>query len=110
MTDCPTNEMALQGVPGLTRQPFTVILIITDDMRSDEACAADWLRRAWVYGNGSDQDGISEMIERARDDLSDLFGWTDQEIGLSVDEIEERKAALEPVAIYPGHLFDIYRP
>lgn len=108
MTDCPTNEMAMQGIPA-QQQPFTVILMMTDDMRADECCAADWVRRVWVYGQSTDA-GIETMIEDARDQCADFFGWIDPDMDLTQEDIEQRKVALEPVAIYAGHIFDIYQP
>lgn len=104
MTDCPTNEMAMQGIPA-QQQPFTVILMMSDNMRADEACAADWVRRVWVYGQSTDL-GIASMIEDARNQLAEMFGWNDW----TNDEFAQRKEALEPVAIFPGHQFDIYQP
>lgn len=89
-------------------QPFTVILMLSDDIRSDECCAADWVRRVWVTGEPTDE-GIQRMIKVARCNLADMFGWTEQESDPDPVEVEERKNALEPVAIYAGHIFDIYQ-
>ena len=104
MTDAPTTEMARQGVPARQRQPYTVILMMPDEMRSDECCAADWLRRVWVYGNEADQ---SPLIGTARRKLADLFGWTEEDY-MAEEEIQQRMDELEPVAIYAGHIFDVY--
>lgn len=87
-------------------QPFTVILMMSDDLRGDEACASDWVRRVWVSGKG-DKAGMERMIKIARCELARMFGWTDED-GPELDELESMKAALEPVAIYHGHIFDIY--
>ena len=104
MTDAPTPEMARQGVPARQRQPYTVILMLPDEMRSDECCAADWLRRVWVYGDAVDQ---GTLIDTARRELAILFGWAHDE---SIDRYEmvQRMSELEPVAIYAGHIFDVY--
>ena len=106
MTDCPTNEMDLQGVPARRVQPYTVILMMPDEMRSDECCAADWIRRVWVYGDAHDQ---GTLIDTARRKLADLFGWTEEGY-MAEEEIQQRMDELEPVAIYAGHLFDVYQP
>lgn len=108
MTDTPTNEMALSGVPGTGRQPFTVILMMTDDIRSDECCAADWVRRTWVYGDPSDS-GIIRMIEQARTQIATVLEWIDEDMPVP-DDVQERMDTLEPVAVYAGHIFDIYQP
>ena len=94
------------------KQPFTVILMLTDDIRSDEVCAADWVRRVWVSGEPSDE-GISKMIELARMELAEQVGWTYSHVhdnDWTDTDLDERLNALKPVAIYPGHIFDIYQP
>ncbi|WP_306150703.1 hypothetical protein [Roseovarius sp. MMSF_3281] len=106
--DVPAITADRQFIDG-THQPFTVIMMMSDDIRSDESNAADWVRRVWVYGQGGDQ-GIESMIEEARDKLAALFGWDVSDPYLTQEDIEQRKSALEPVAIYPGHIFDIYQP
>jgi hypothetical protein len=90
-------------------QPYTVLLMMSDDLRSDECCASDWVRRVYVEGEAS-KAGIERMIKIARCDLADMFGWTDPDDDPDPVEVEQRKSAMEPVAIYAGHIFDIYQP
>lgn len=104
----PVSDTAAITQDQQRHQPYTILLMLTDDMRSNEACAADWIRRVWVEGEASDV-GIERMIKLARCELADLFGWTDPDTDPDPVEIEQRKAALEPVAIYAGHVFDIYQ-
>jgi len=90
-------------------RPFTVILMLPDHMRSDECCAADWVRRVWVHASYS-VNRTEFLISQARDNLCQLFEWDKPELGHSAEEVEQMKNELEPVAIYPGHIFDIYQP
>ena len=77
--------------------------------RADESCAADWIRRVWVYGDPDSSLGVSRLIRDARSLLADELGWTEGGYASS-EELDERKEALEPVAVYSGHIFDVYLP
>lgn len=102
MNDCPQMTPDLSVIEK-QHQPFTVIMMMPDNMRADECCAADWVRRVWVYGPPT-SDGVSDMITDARENLAEMFGWTDEY------DVAQRKDTLEPVAIFAGHHFDVYQP
>lgn len=91
MTDMPmTQPLSAQN------QPFTVLVMLPDYMRGDEDCEADWLRRLWVTAEGPDQ-----ALEKAVKEVGLLCGWEDD---------APAEAEVSPVAIYSGHIFDLYQP
>lgn len=93
MTDSPHTPTLKAGFA----QPFTVLVLMPDHMREDESCEADWVRRAWVTAKSPD-----DAAEIACNDLGRLMGWGAEETP-SPDE-------LAIIAIYPGHIFDLFQP
>lgn len=87
MTDAPSHNTHLM--------PFTVLLMIPDNMRSDESCEADWVRRIWVHATNPD-----EALSAAQAECISLFEW---------DEDTDAEC-LAPVAIYHGQIFDMFQP
>lgn len=84
MTDTPQDPPVTKD-----RQPYTVLLMMPDDIRADECCAADWIRRVWVFAPDPD-----EAIGEAQAEVARICDPED----------------LEVVAIYAGHVFDLYQP
>ena len=80
-------------------RPYTVLMMIPEDMREDEVGPRDWVRVVWIHGVEGD------LLDTARQKLVELFEWTEI---YTEAEIEERKEMLEPLAIFAGHHFDIY--
>ena len=71
--------------------PFTVLLMLPSDWRSDQSCAADEVIRVWV--NAVDPD---EALETARSHLSYDEDFDPEDFSV--------------VAIYAGHIFDLFQP
>lgn len=74
-------------------EPYTVLLMLPDDMRADECCEADWVRR--VHVEAADPDSA---FGAAQDECASAPGH---------DHAPEDFA---PVAIYEGHQFDLFQP
>ena len=87
-----TCQDALQ--PG--EQPFTVILMLPDFIRSDEACEADWVRRMWITARNP-----TEAQWEARSELAILLEWEQD-----THDLDD----LSVVAIYSGHVYDLFEP
>ncbi len=88
MTDTPRNPPVNKD-----RQPWTVLLMLPDDLRADECCEADWIRRVWVFGEDTFQ-----ALYHARQGIAGLLEWEDR---------DENDLAI--VAVYPGHIFDQFQ-
>ena len=73
--------------------PFTVLLMLPSDWRSDQSCAADEVIRVWVSAADSDT-----AIENAFLELPALM--PDEEV-VAED--------FSPIAVYEGHRFDLYQ-
>lgn len=70
---------------------FTVLLMLPDDLRADQCCAADEVTRQIVHSQ-TVEGAIKIAQAQAADD-------TDQ----SPDDFAV-------VAVYPGHQFDLFQP
>lgn len=74
---------------------WTVLLMLPDSTRSDQACAADEVWRCYVEGNDE-----NEALEQA---IKAASVWA----GISVEEAE---ASYAPVAVYAGEHQDRFQP
>ena len=74
------------------KQPFTVLLMMPDHMQADESCAADCVRRIWLWAEDAQSAAESAPKKCIKD-----FEWQD------ICEPED----LAPIAVYPGKLYDL---
>lgn len=75
-------------------KPFTVLLMLPDYWRSDQSCAADEAIRVWVTAVNPVLAVGAAMIELP---------------GLMPDE-EVVAEDFAPIAVYAGHIFDLFQP
>ena len=74
--------------------PFTVLLMLPDYWRSDQSCAADEVIRVWVTTAD-----VETAIEAASIQLP-----------LEMPDEEVIAEDFAPIAVYPGHIFDLFQP
>ena len=92
MTDATQSQVRAGQV-----MPYTVLLMLPDHMRDDESCAADWIRRVWVDASSPD-----DAFATAQSNCGEIMGW-DEDAQPDPDD-------LDVIAVYPGHLFDLFHP
>lgn len=95
-TDAPCTRPA--SAPSQAWPAWTVIMMKPSDWRSDEACAADEVVRLWVHA----EDPESAVAAAYTALPSDIEG-----VGLGEDQTNPDDFA--PIAVYPGHIKDLYK-
>lgn len=75
-------------------KPHTVLLMLPDDLRADQCCAADEVTRAWCMAKN-----VDHAVEKARKALV-------KEDVIARDRADDYAI----VAVYAGHQFDHFRP
>ena len=88
-----------QDGPGRVGTLFTIILMLPDDLRGDEATESDWVRRMWVISPN-----LLKAVDDARDELAHLLGWSDD----LEDEDYRDFVDLSVISIYSGHQVDLF--
>ena len=88
-----------QDGPGRVGLPFTVILMLPDDLRGDEASEADWVRRMWITAPS-----YLEAMDEAIDELAYLLEWSDD----PEDDDYRDFGDLVVVSVYSGHQIDLF--
>ena len=73
--------------------PFTVLLMLPSDWRSDQPCAADEVIRIWV-------DAI---------DAEDAYEKALIQLPLDMPDEEVNAEDFAPIAVYAGHIFDLFQ-
>jgi hypothetical protein len=76
-------------------KPYTVLLLRPARQREDDAHPSDWVYRAWVEADNPDDAEVAACEKLARGDED-------------VEPAEPFEVAT--LAIYEGHLFDLYLP
>lgn len=88
-------------------QPFTVLLMLPRSLLCDNDDAAELVRRAWVWGDSTTKGGVDFMIRVARLQVAESFNWPEL---FEEETLESVIDGLEPLAVFPGHIFDVYQP
>ena len=90
-----TNQGQTRGVSQVN-QPFTCLFMLPDHQRSDQPCAADEIMRVACWAPCA-----NTAPEAARKQIPIDLDCAD----MSDDDLDEYAT----VAVYPGHLFDLFQ-
>jgi hypothetical protein len=73
--------------------PFTVLLMLPDQLRTQEMVASDWIKRIFVEATYSEAAiGVAQVVAAEDDGENDIEA--------------PRPELYRPVAVYSGHVFD----
>ena len=88
-----TDHITCQDGPSRVGLPYTVILMLPDDLRGDESCESDWVRRMWVIASNS-----TKAQWYAKEELAYLLEWS----------LPRRRADLAVISVFLGHQVDLF--
>ncbi len=93
-----TDHITCQDGPSRVGLPYTVILMLPDDLRGDESCESDWVRRMWITARNQ-----FHAADEAMEELAYLFEWSDDP-----DDPNYRDVAdLAVISVFLGHQVDL---
>jgi hypothetical protein len=82
--------------PEAQKLPFTVLFMIPDWKRGDQSHESDHICRVWTEATDPEN-----AVEAAKEKLPEDLHWEEYDVS-DLDDYS-------PVAVYPGHIFDLFQ-